>query len=142
MGDFPLQQLASFYQHLKELISSFVRYLAAGGAGFLIDYGIFAICHEVFGGHHLLSASIGFTCGLIFVYVISNKWVFANRKMQNHQIVEFIIFSAIGLIGLLLTLLFMWIFTDVCSIHALISKLLTTSLVLGWNFGARKFILY
>ena len=142
MGDFSLQQLAGFYQHLKELIFSFVRYLVAGGAGFLIDYGIFATCHEVFGVHHLLSATIGFICGLVFVYVVSNKWVFANRKMQHQQVVEFIVFTVIGLIGLLLTVLFMWLLTDVCSIHALISKLLTTALVLVWNFGTRKFILY
>ncbi len=142
MGDFSLQQQASFCQRLKEFISSFVRYLVAGGAGFLIDYGIFATCHEVFGWHHLLSATIGFICGLVFVYVVSNKWVFTNRKMQHQQVVEFIVFSVIGVIGLLLTVLFMWIFTDVCSIHALISKLLTTALVLVWNFGARKYILY
>jgi len=128
----------------KSLRYDIVRYLfaAAGGAGFLIDYGLFALCSEVFEWHYLLSAALGFTAGLIFVYIVSNKWVFTNRKMQHHQVVEFTIFSIIGVVGLLLTMLFMWIFTDLCFIPALISKLLTTALVLIWNFGARKVLLY
>ena len=141
-----MSDLSSSHQsmqcRLKALIVAFVRYLFAGGAGFLIDYGIFALCSEVFEWHYLLSAALGFIAGLIFVYIVSNKWVFTNRKMQQHQVVEFTVFSIIGVVGLLLTMLFMWIFTDLCSIHALISKLLTTALVLIWNFGARKVILY
>ena len=127
---------------VKGMIIAFVRYMFAGGVGFLIDYSILALFYEVCGCHYLLSSAMGFVCGLIFVYVASNRWVFSNRKMQHHQVVEFVIFSIIGLVGLLLTMLFMWLFTDVCAIHVLISKLLTTALVLMWNFGARKFILY
>ena len=127
---------------LKDLFIAFVRYLFAGGAGFLFDYGVLVLCFEVFGWHYLLASAVGFICGLILVYVASNKWVFSNRKMSHRQVVEFAVFSIIGVVGLLLTMLFMWVFTDVCSIHALISKLLTTALVLVWNFGARKLILY
>lgn len=110
--------------------------------GFLIDFGVLAFCYSILGAHYLLSASLGFTTGLIFVYVSSNKWVFDTRQMKNHRAIEFLIFLAIGLIGLLLTNVLMWAFVDGLHLHALIAKLFTTAVVLLWNFGARKYILY
>ena len=62
--------------------------------------------------------------------------------MADKVVAEFLIFLIIGLIGLGLTLLFMWLFVDVAGIYPLISKLVTTAIVLLWNFGARKIILY
>lgn len=132
----------TLYSTLQGLALSFFRYMIAGGMGFVLDYGIFAFCHEVLGVYYLLSAALGFVAGLVFVYISSNKWVFKQRKMENRQAVEFSIFALIGIAGLGFTLLFMWIFTDLCHIDALISKLITTALVLLWNFGARKVILY
>ena len=55
---------------------------------------------------------------------------------------EFFVFALIGIIGLLLTVLFMWVFVDVSGIYPLVAKFMTTALVLVWNFGARKMILY
>lgn len=126
----------------KLLFLSFFRYLLTGGAGFMVDYGTLTLCYQLFEMHYLFASVIGFVSGLIFVYIISNKWVFFYRKMQQQQVLEFTIFGIIGVIGLLLTLVFMWVFTEICAIHVQISKLLTTALVLFWNFGARKFILY
>ena len=127
---------------VKELVISFTRYMLAGGLGFVIDYAVLALLYEVLGLHYLVSSAAGFTAGLIFVYVSSNKWVFTCRRMGNKAWLEFIIFAIIGIIGLGLTLLFMWLFVDVCHIYPLISKLFTTALVLLWNFSARKIILY
>lgn len=133
---------AQIMSGFRALVLTFFRYLIAGGAGFLLDYSIFALCYEVFGWNYLVSATLGFVAGLILVYITSNKWVFSSRRMAAHQTVEFLVFTAIGLVGLGLTVLFMWLFTDVLGVYPLISKLLTTALVLLWNFFARKLILY
>ena len=44
--------------------------------------------------------------------------------------------------GLGLNNLLLYLFTDKLNIHYMISKLLTTALVMVWNFGARKVILF
>lgn len=131
-----------FSQQVYGLIASFMRYLVAGGAGFLLDYGVLLFCYEVVGIHYLIASALGFIAGLIFVYVSSNKWVFGHRKMEECKVKEFSIFSLIGIVGLLLTVLFMWVFTDELGMPPRISKLFTTALVLLWNFGARKYVLY
>lgn len=130
------------YADLQQLCVAFVRYLVAGGLGFVLDYATLALCYEILGLHYLLASALGFLMGLIFVYISSNKWVFTRRRMEARAWLEFLIFALIGIIGLGLTLLFMWIFVDVCRIYPLISKLITTALVLLWNFFARKIILY
>ena len=124
------------------LIISFAKYMVAGGVGFLLDYMVLAVCFECFGWHYLLSSALGFVSGVVFVYICSNKWVFTRRSMADKVVAEFTTFLLIGLIGLGLTLLFMWLFVDVAGIYPLISKLVTTAIVLLWNFGARKIILY
>ena len=126
----------------KQLFEAFVRYIVAGGIGFVIDYGVLALCYEILELHYLFASAVAFMAGLIFVYACSNKWVFKTRCMRNHVWLEFCIFTLIGLIGLGLTLLFMWLFVEICHIYPMISKLMTTALVLLWNFMARKIILY
>ena len=127
---------------LKQTCMAFMRYLLAGGLGFVIDYGALTLCYEILGIHYLISAIAGFSLGLVFVYISSNRWVFSKRRLSNKAWLEFLLFAIIGIIGLGLTVLFMYFFVDICSIHPLIAKLFTTFLVLLWNFGSRKVILY
>lgn len=123
-------------------LASFAKYLVAGGAGFIVDYSFLTLCYVLLGCHYLISAASGFIAGLVFVYISSNKWVFASRRLKDNVAMEFFVFALIGIIGLLLTVLFMWVFVDVSGIYPLVAKLMTTALVLVWNFGARKMILY
>jgi putative flippase GtrA len=55
---------------------------------------------------------------------------------------EFFCFTLIGLGGLALNELFMWLFTDVAGFYYLISKIFSTALGYLWNFFAKKFFLF
>ena len=117
------------------------RYCFVGGFAFLVDYGLLALLTEVFGLHYLVSATISFIAGLLVNYILSKSWIFKKSSLDNEW-VEFLVFSIIGVIGLGLNTLLLYLFTDHCHIHYLISKLLTAAIVLLWNFGARKVILF
>ena len=117
------------------------RYLFVGGAAFLVDYGLLVLLTEVFGLHYLVSATISFIAGLIVNYLLSTSWIFRKSKMENKW-AEFLIFSIIGVVGLLLNNLLLYLFTDLAHIHYMISKLITTAIVMLWNFGVRKIILF
>ncbi len=110
--------------------------------GFLLDFGTLYLLFNILGINYLLAAAIAFTAGLVFVYLSSNKWVFDERRMEDRQVLEFTLFAIIGLVGLGLTVLFMWLLVDFGGIYPLVAKLITTGLVLCWNFGARKYLLY
>lgn len=117
------------------------RYSFVGGVAFIVDYGSLWLLTDVFGLHYLLSAAIAFILGLICNYVLSTAWVFNNSKLQNRW-AEFAVFALIGVIGLGINELIMYIGTDMLHMHYLLSKLVSTVLVFFWNFFARKLILF
>ena len=122
------------------LIQQF-RYGFVGGAAFLVDYGVLVLLTEVFGMHYLLSATISFILGLITNYLLSVVWVFNNRTLGNRW-AEFTVFAIIGVIGLGLNALIMYVCTDKMGIHYMISKIISTVIVFFWNFFARKIVLF
>lgn len=127
---------------LKPFLISFAKYLLAGGMGFIVDYTTLFLLYSYLSVNYLFAAGAAFGAGIVFVYVCSNRWVFNKRQMQHKQWLEFLIFTIIGIIGLLLTIFFMWLFVNLCGMHPLIAKPVTIAPVFMWNYSARKIILY
>lgn len=117
------------------------RYVFVGGTAFLVDFGSLFLLTEYAGLHYLLSATIAFIFGLAVNYFISTLWVFRKGKVKNRY-VEFLFFALIGVVGLGLNALIMYVFTDLLSIYYLLSKIISTFLVFMWNFLARKYLLF
>lgn len=129
------------YRYLP-LLCPFVKYTLVGGSGAVADFCTLMLCHQVLGWHYLLATACGFIAGLVIVYIFSILWVFDTRRLKTCPAKEFVIFTLIGIAGLLLTQGFMWLFVDGCGFLVPIAKCITMALVLLWNFGARKWILY
>jgi putative flippase GtrA len=91
--------------------------------------------------HYLVSAALGFTLGLLTVYLLSIRWVFATRRIQNSHH-ELMLFTLIGIGGLGVNELGMYFLTEILLLHYMFSKLVVSFLVFTWNFGARKFMLF
>lgn len=107
----------------------------------MVDYGAMVLLTEWFGLNYLLSATISFILGLTTNYILSVSWVFDKRKVSNRW-AEFLIFAFIGIIGLGLNSLFMYLCTDKWGVHYMISKVIATVIVFFWNFFARRFTLF
>ena len=117
------------------------RYTFVGGIAFLADFGTLFLLTEFLHVQYLVSAGVAFVFGLTINYFLSVLWVFNSRTLEN-RFMEFLLFAVIGLVGLGLTELFLWILTDIFLIYYLFSKIITTVVVYFWNFFARKFILF
>lgn len=123
------------------ILIQIVRYFVSGGVAFAVDAGLLYALTEWAGLHYLYSSTISFSVGLVITYLFSIFWVFDNRSLKNKW-AEFLIFVAIGAIGLLLTNFFLWVFTDKLGLYYLLSKVITTVLVFIWNFIAKKSLLF
>ena len=119
----------------------FFRYVIVGGFSFVVDYGLLFVLTEYAGFHYIVSATLSFISGLVVNYLLSTRWIFRNSKLSSTT-VEFIIYGAIGVVGLVLNNILLYLFTDVLHIHYMISKLITAALVMGWNFVGRRVILF
>jgi len=130
-----------FKEKTDNTLLQLFRYTFVGGFAFIIDFVTLYTLTEFVKIHYLISAGIAFIFGLTVNYFFSVKWVFNNRVMKNRSL-EFLLFTLIGLVGLGLNELFLWILTDFFLIYYLFSKIITTIIVYFWNFFARKIILF
>ena len=130
-----------FKDETDSLLIQLFRYGFVGGAAFIVDYGALFLLTDVCGIHYLLSATISFILGLITNYLLSISWVFNNHTMGNRW-AEFLVFAIIGVIGLGLNALIMYVCTDKMGIHYMVSKIISTVIVFFWNFFARKIVLF
>jgi putative flippase GtrA len=112
-----------------------VRYAFVAGIGLAVDFGLLVLLTEA-GMHYLTAATIAFVVALVVNYVLSMLWVFPRSRHSRWR--EFGMFGAIGLVGLGLNDLLMWVLTSGLGMHYVLSKAVTTGLVFTWNFIARK----
>lgn len=117
------------------------RYMIAGFSAFIVDTSVLFLLTDFLHIYYLLSTIFAFLIGLLVSYLINIYWVFNKRKKEERK-VEIMIFVIISIVGLLLTLALMWLFTSIFKVYYLYSKILTTLIVLAWNFSAKKKILF
>lgn len=122
-------------------VREFLRYFGASLVALLCDAGSLALMTSVFHVPYLISAPIAFLFGLAIVYALSIYWVFERRDMQNPA-AEFGIFLVIGVVGLGVNELVLWIFTGLFGVFYLVSKVASVVVVFTWNFFARKYTLF
>lgn len=136
-------------QKLKKLCFEFFRYAVVGGISFLADAGTLYFFREwVFRAQTdvelLLCTAFGFLVGLGVNYILSILFVFRKNENKNNgrSLRGFLVFSLIGVIGLGLTELGMYIGTVLLHGYYLFVKLLVAGLVLIWNYTGRKIFVF
>lgn len=123
------------------LAQQFIRYVGVGGFSFLVDFSCLYLLTDLAGWHYLLAATLAFIAGLVTNYLLCLRWVFDFRRMHN-RLHEFAAFGIIGLAGLLLNNLLLFLLTEAASLHYLLSKLFAAAFVLLFNFSLRRWMLF
>lgn len=123
------------------ILGQFIKYAVVGGAAFVVDFLALYTLTEFGHIHYLASASVGFMLGLVFNYVLCLLWIFDQRSLDS-RVREFMIFGVIGLLGLGLNNLIVFALTEYASLHYLFSKIVAAAVVLVFNFGLRRQILF
>ena len=117
------------------------RYGAVTVVSSAVDFGSLYLLTETIGIHYLVSAIIAYTLGLIVNYTLSILWVFHKKKLRS-KVMEFVIFSLIGLLGMGLNELFLWVFTDVLELYFMLSRLISAGIGFVLKYALRKWILF
>jgi putative flippase GtrA len=113
----------------------FFRYLFVGGFSAIIDIGSLYFLTNIVQINYLASAAVAFILGNITNYSLSTLWIFKSKGNKNR---ELLIFTFIGLTGLFWNEIIIWSLVEKIGIYYMIAKLISTALVLIWNFGMRK----
>ncbi|HKX23880.1 MAG TPA: GtrA family protein [Candidatus Saccharimonadales bacterium] len=138
MYEVALQKIGKvFGERAAAVANQFIKYFGVALVGLVVDFGTLVVLHDVVHAHYLVAAAGGFIAGLAVNYALSSKYVFKNSKLKSRTL-EFVMFGVVGLIGLGVLSLSMWLLVSVLGVQYLIAKCLATVGVYIWNFVGRK----
>ena len=130
-----------FVERTDNIFIQMFRYVFVGGTAFVVDFFFLYFFSDVCGIYYLISGVLSFIISVLVNYWMSTKWVFNQDNIDN-KILEFNLFLLISAIGLVFTEILLWLFTDVCGMYYLISKIIAAIIVMFWNFIARRVMFY
>jgi putative flippase GtrA len=130
-----------FVHQSSHSLVQLIRYGLVVGIAAPIDLGGYILLKEVFHLHYVLAATISFAVSLVANYLLSVAWVWTNHTGRQRH-VDATIFAIIGLVGLGLTDLIVFTFTDLAHLNYIISKLIAFTIVFFWSFGARRYLFH
>lgn len=117
----------------------------------MVDIAVYSLAVQVLLINYLAANTFSFSVSMVANYFWSREWAF-NKKEHNLRR-DFLLYSLIGLTGLLLSNLLLYILIDLgimefflpASSNALIitsAKIATIFIVFIWNFAARKKLIF
>jgi len=123
------------------LVRDLAGYAAAASAAFLVDFGLFTVQLTLLGVPYLVAAAISFSVGTVLLYWGSTRYVFRFRRLEDSR-KEFWAFLFIGVAGLAVNLLVVYLLVEYLKLHPLIAKVAAGAITFLANFGFRRFLLF
>ncbi len=116
------------------------RFIVAGLATFAVEYALLILLKEGLGIQYLIANAIAFTVAVALNYLLSVAWVFHGARQGGN--VAKIAFFTVSVIGLGLNQLLMWLLVGLGGLYYLVAKLITSTLVMLWNYAAKRKVLF
>jgi len=115
----------------------FFKYCAVGLVGTALDVGVLYLLIERGGWTLLPATSLAFAAAVVNNYVLNKVWTFGHRSKNDRKL--FIKFLIVSCVGLVLTNALMFLFVELGGAWYVTAKLVTSAVVLIWNFLANKY---
>ena len=118
------------------------RYFAASLLALAADMATLSACLRLFAFGLAWSATLGFAVGAVVAYLLSIRWVFRERAFGNAPALEFTGFVAIGIAGLGITQLVLWLGVGQLGLLPEAVKLGAAGITFAFNYVVRKTLLF
>jgi putative flippase GtrA len=128
----------SLYKRLTNV--EFIRYFIVGVVGTAVDWGIFYALALPLNVYYQLSLVASFSSGAVTNYILNKTFTF--RCKSNKIFRQFSVFFSIATACLLLSIVFMFIFVDLMMLHKMVSRIITTFIILGIGYLMQKNITF
>ena len=136
----PMLLLASEGGRVASRISEAVRYFIASAAALALDATLLWFGVTRLGLPAWFAGAFAYAAGLVLVYGLSVRWVFARRAVSDARS-EFVVFAALGLFGLVVNSATLYVATSV-GLALPLAKGLSAAIGFVANFISRKTILF
>ena len=130
----------SLVSRQPRVVRDLALYGLCSAAALGIDWSVLILLVQE-GVAPMLAAAASFSLGMIVAYLASITFVFADRR-RGSPVREALIFSLIGIAGLGLSELLLWIFAAHLGLSAPVAKAPTAVAVFLFNFALRRALLF
>lgn len=124
----------------QSIKAQFIRYFMTGIGSTVIDFIVYTAL-LFFNIHYLIANFFGFMAGFGLAYPLNARWVFAGSKHKSKYL-EIFLFLFLSVFALVLSQFVLFVLVDVLGSNKIISKIISTSTVVAWNFVTRKLFLF
>jgi len=125
---------------LKLTKNIFLRYIIVGGLSAVAEISLLVTLVEYFFLNPLIANIVSFCVISSLNYLLSRLWVFERTGSKKR--IEFPIFLFFLTCGLLINQAVFWLLTDKFFVDYRISKAVSISSIVVWNFLTRKYIVF
>jgi putative flippase GtrA len=116
-----------------------ILYGIIGSFTSFLDFCIFTVLSAYVGLYYIVANCISVLVGITTSFVLNRTY---NFKVKDKTKQRFAIFLTVGLCGLLLSNLILWVGIDKLHINEMITKLASIVLVVGFQFLINKFVTF
>ena len=126
---------------IKRMMSlQFTQYINGSAIAAVIDWSFFYILIIFIGIYYQFALVLSYSAGATFNYIFHKKITFKNKSKKIP--IQFSAFFIRSLIALSLSSLIIFIFVDLFCLHKVISRIITTSVILFFNFFTAKYYIF
>ena len=118
-----------------EVIKQFIHFAAVGLVGTSAQYLTLIGLVSAFSMNAVFASSLGYILGALVNYQLNFRFTFNSNKKHSDTLPKFL---SVAAVGFLLNGLLIAAFIGQLSFHYLVSQVLSTGIVLLWNYGANK----
>lgn len=115
-------------------MTSVLRYLAAGLLAFAVDFGLLALCRDVFGWPTAVAAAVAFVVSFAFTYTIQRTLGFVSRAPHGRALWRYTLLVIVNTVA---TAAIVAGF-DLTPLGWGIGKVAATALTTVWNYFAYR----
>jgi len=126
---------------MKTLLKEAFGYTAASGCALAVDITVLWGLVYFLSLPYLIAAIISFLTGAVIAYVLSVKFVFNHRRLQERRF-EFAAFAAIGIAGLTVNTGVIFIAVNYFGLYYIAAKCVAAGFTFTFNFFSRRQMLF
>ena len=116
---------------MRSLASQFTKFAGVGVIGTAAHYAALIALVQLVGANAVLASSTGAIIGATVNYILNYHYTFRSSKRHHEALTKFF---AVAIIGFILNGILMAILTTSFEIYYLFAQIITTGIVLVWNF--------
>jgi len=126
----------------RDMFKQFILYFFVGGAAAIVEWSGFFLLNGILSFHYIAAAILSFALSTLSNWFLGRRFVFKKNDRTISLSSEITAIYVVSTMGLILNLIFMYVFIDKAGLQAMPSKVIATGIVFFWNFVIRKVLIY